>query len=60
MTSKNIFLLRNDEVFEKTMENVRKHKGIKFLTTKARTNYLASEPSNICFFIEKINPNTYD
>ena len=28
----------------KAMENIRKHRYIKFLTTKARRNHLVSEP----------------
>ena len=31
-------------VFENTMENVRKHRGIKPVTTNKRRNYLESEP----------------
>ena len=34
----------NNGVFGKTIENVRKHKGIKLVTTEARRNYLVSEP----------------
>ena len=30
---------------EKTMENVRKHRGVKFVTTDKRRNQLASEPN---------------
>ena len=40
----------NNIVFEKTMENVRKHSNIKFLTTERRRNYLASEPN---YYIKK-------
>ena len=39
------------------MENVRKHRGIKLLTTEARRNYLVSEPNyhtTILFFKETI------
>ena len=35
----------NNAVFEKTMENVRKHRNIKFVTTERRRNYLVSEPN---------------
>ena len=33
------------QFFEKTMENVRKHKNIKLVTTERRKNYLVSEPN---------------
>ena len=32
-------------VFGKTMENVRKHRNIKLLTTESRRNYLVPEPN---------------
>ena len=35
----------NNEVFGTTMENVRKHRDIKFVITERRKNYLASEPN---------------
>ena len=34
----------NNAVFSKTMENVRKHRDIKLVTTERRKNYLVSEP----------------
>ena len=35
----------NNAVFEKTMENKRKHKNIKYVTTESTMNYLVSEPN---------------
>ena len=37
--------MMNNEVFQKTMESVSKHKYIKLVTTEARRNYLVSEPN---------------
>ena len=37
--------LMNNAGFRKTMENVRKHRYIKLVTTKQRGNYLVSEPN---------------
>ena len=34
----------NNAVFGKTIENMRKHRHIKLVTTERRRNYLASEP----------------
>ena len=35
----------NNAVFEKTMENFRKHRDIKLVTTDKRRNQLVSEPN---------------
>ena len=35
----------NNAIFGKTVENVRKHRDIKLVTTERRRNYLVSEPS---------------
>ena len=43
---KDFFNLMNNAVFEKTMENVRKHSNIKLATTEKRRNYLVSEPNH--------------
>ena len=41
---KDFFKLMNNPVFGRTLENVRKHRHIKFVTTERRRNYLVSEP----------------
>ena len=50
---KDFFKLMNKE---KTMENVRKHRNIKLLTTESRRNYSLSEPNHhaIKFFSENL------
>ena len=45
----------NNSGFRKTMENVRKHKDIKLVTTERRRNYLVSEPNyHITSFSQKM------
>ena len=43
--AKDFFNLRNNVVFWKTLENVRKHRDIKLVTTERRRNYLISKPN---------------
>ena len=53
---KYFFKLMTNSVFRKTMENVRKHRNIKLVTTERRRNYLVSEPNyhTTKFFAENL------
>ena len=42
---KYLFKLMNNAVFRKTMENIRKHRNIKLVTTDKKRNKLVSEPN---------------
>ena len=42
---KDLFKLMNNSVFGKTMENIRKHRDIKLVTTKKKRTKLVSEPN---------------
>ena len=41
---KDFFNLMKNAIFQKTVENVRKHRDMQLVTTEARSNYLVSEP----------------
>ena len=53
---KDFFKLINNAVFIKTMESLRKYRGIKLVATESRRNYLASKPNyqNKMFFTENL------
>ena len=55
---KDFFKLMNNVVFGKAMENARKHRYIKLVTTERRRNYLVLEPNfhTIKFFTENLLP----
>ena len=42
---KDLFKLMNNSVFGKTMENIRKHRDIKLITTNKKRSKLVSEPN---------------
>ena len=46
----------NNAVFGKTMQNMRKHRNIKLVTTERKRNHLVSEPNYLTtkFFAENL------
>ena len=52
---KDLFKLMNNAVFRKTMENIRKHRDIKLVTTDKKRNKLVSEPNYELYFRRFIN-----
>ena len=52
---KDFFKLLHNAIFRKSIENVRKHRDFKLVTTEARRNYLVSEP--ICHIKKSFTNN---
>ena len=53
---KDFFKLMNNIILGKTIENVRKHRDIKLVTTERKRSYIVSEPNNhpTRFFTENL------